>query len=233
MIRSVRTENGVVEYELTRKRVKNINLRVKTDGKVAVSAPRNVSVARIDAFVAGNAAFIFSAIVNVARRYPKEAAAYDDGATIYLWGKTYRLSVVQKKANVTVNGDEIVLALPDPQDAAARQKRMRAFYRAECEKRIPNLCRKAMNLFGRTEMPQISYRRMTSRWGSCNAKANRLTFNTALATIDPRAARYVVFHEFSHFLRQDHSPVFYQELEKRLPEWRQFREILKQEGRFI
>ena len=34
---------GGVEYELTRKRVRNINLRVRADGTVAVSAPRKNS----------------------------------------------------------------------------------------------------------------------------------------------------------------------------------------------
>ena len=31
---------GGVEYELTRRRVRNLNIRVRTDGSVAVSAPR-------------------------------------------------------------------------------------------------------------------------------------------------------------------------------------------------
>ena len=34
---------GGVEYELTRRRVRNLNIRVRTDGSVAVSAPRDMS----------------------------------------------------------------------------------------------------------------------------------------------------------------------------------------------
>lgn len=55
---AVRHSAGGVCYELTRKRVKNINLRVRGDGGVAVSAPRRVPLAQIDAFVAGRAAWI-------------------------------------------------------------------------------------------------------------------------------------------------------------------------------
>ena len=53
-----RRSAGGICYELSRKRVKNINLRVRRDGSVAVSAPRRTPVAQIDAFVAGRAAWI-------------------------------------------------------------------------------------------------------------------------------------------------------------------------------
>ena len=48
-----------IEFELTRKRVKNINLRIHPpDGRVTVSAPLRTSEARIAAFVAAKADWI-------------------------------------------------------------------------------------------------------------------------------------------------------------------------------
>lgn len=58
VIRTVDTGNGVIAYELTRKRVKNLNLRVGRDGGVRVSAPARTSLVYIDAFVAARADFI-------------------------------------------------------------------------------------------------------------------------------------------------------------------------------
>ena len=49
---------GGVRYEFKRKRVKNINLRVRADGSVAVSAPLGAPLAQVDAFVAGRARWI-------------------------------------------------------------------------------------------------------------------------------------------------------------------------------
>lgn len=51
---------GVV-YEFSRKRVKNINVRIRRDGSVAVSAPLRCADARVDAFVAERAAWIAAA----------------------------------------------------------------------------------------------------------------------------------------------------------------------------
>ncbi len=49
---------GGIQYTLTRRKVRNINLRVRGDGSVAVSAPLRVDTARVDAFVAGHAGWV-------------------------------------------------------------------------------------------------------------------------------------------------------------------------------
>lgn len=55
-----RTVAGVT-YTLTRRRVRNINLRVRADGSVAASAAPRVSVMKVDAFVASKADWVRSA----------------------------------------------------------------------------------------------------------------------------------------------------------------------------
>ena len=44
-------DNEKIEYNLTRKNVKNINLRIYPNGKVNVSAPKYVGIDVINAFV--------------------------------------------------------------------------------------------------------------------------------------------------------------------------------------
>jgi len=63
---------GGVRYEFKRKRVKNINLRVRADGSVAVSAPLGTPLAPVDAFVAGRARWIEAARVRALARGEEE-----------------------------------------------------------------------------------------------------------------------------------------------------------------
>ena len=63
---------GGVRYEFKRKRVKNINLRVRADGSVAVSAPLGAPLAQVDAFVAGRARWIEAARVRTLARGEEE-----------------------------------------------------------------------------------------------------------------------------------------------------------------
>ena len=68
MQRSVWAGGGFVEYELTVKKVKNINLRVSPQGDVRVSAPRRVPLGEVDRFVASRAGWIDAARRRVAVR---------------------------------------------------------------------------------------------------------------------------------------------------------------------
>ena len=63
---------GGVRYEFKRKRVKNINLRVRADGSVAVSASLGAPLAQVDAFVAGRARWIEAARVRALARGEEE-----------------------------------------------------------------------------------------------------------------------------------------------------------------
>lgn len=47
-----------VGYELTRKRIKNLNLRIRADGSVAVSVPYGTPQSEVDRFVASRAGWI-------------------------------------------------------------------------------------------------------------------------------------------------------------------------------
>ena len=66
------TEEKLV-YELTRKRIKNINLRLRRDGTLAVSAPRWVSAAEIDRFVQSRAGWAARARARLAAAQERPA----------------------------------------------------------------------------------------------------------------------------------------------------------------
>ena len=105
-------------------------------------------------------------------------------------------------------------------------------YFAECEIRgvITKLCEKVYPYFkGKgINFPQIKFRKMKSRWGSCHTKNGVLTFNLNLMYAPIECIEYVVYHEFTHFLVPNHSAKFYQELAKVCPDWKAKRQKLKE-----
>ncbi len=95
------------------------------------------------------------------------------------------------------------------------------FVKEFCKKIYPYYEKKGISF------PEIRFRKMVSRWGSCNPKKSVVTFNRCLAYAQKECVEYVVYHEFTHFLRADHSKFFYAELEKVCPDWREKRKMLK------
>ena len=67
MKRTITYNGDKIEYELTVKAVKNINLRVKRDGSVQVSASRRTPVSQVDAFVIEQVPFITRARLGYAK----------------------------------------------------------------------------------------------------------------------------------------------------------------------
>lgn len=62
MTRTVKVGEKTIEYDLQIKKVKNINMRIYHNGKIAVSANRRVSQRVIDDFVYSKADFILKAL---------------------------------------------------------------------------------------------------------------------------------------------------------------------------
>ena len=68
-----------------------------------------------------------------------------------------------------------------------------------------------------------------TRWGSCSSKGN-LNFNCLLMLAPPEVLDYVVVHELCHRKQMNHSKAFWLEVEKVLPNYKEVRKWLKEEG---
>lgn len=82
-----RPDGMSIPVVVTKKRVKNFNLRVTSSGEVHASAPLGASRERIEAFVERNSAWIIS---RLARREQRQATAREPlspSSIIALWGK--------------------------------------------------------------------------------------------------------------------------------------------------
>ena len=94
--------------------------------------------------------------------------------------------------------------------------------RLRCEALVMPLCRK---FYERTlewgfAFPEVRFRKMHSRWGSCNPVKRVLTFSTMLADMPLPFVEYVVAHEFVHFKQANHSKTFYTELSRYMPDYK-------------
>ena len=76
---------------------------------------------------------------------------------------------------------------------------------------------------------RITIRSQHSRWGSCSGKGN-LNFNCLLMLTPLEVWDYVIVHELCHLRQMNHSPAFWAEVEAVLPDYRQQKKWLKENG---
>ena len=76
MKKEIVLKGTVIEYELTIKNVKNINLRIHSDGRVTVSANKRVKISFIEEFLISKQDFILNALLKYKNKEQKENIKY-------------------------------------------------------------------------------------------------------------------------------------------------------------
>lgn len=79
------------------------------------------------------------------------------------------------------------------------------------------------------EVNGITVRNQRTRWGSCSAKGN-LNFNCLLVLAPSGVLDYVVVHELCHRLEMNHSPRFWREVERVMPDYAERKKWLRENG---
>ena len=79
---------------------------------------------------------------------------------------------------------------------------------------------------------RIAIKAAKTRWGSCSARGN-LNFHWKLILMPPAILDYVVVHELAHRIEMNHSPRFWAQVERILPDYRERRRWLKENGGLI
>ncbi len=179
MIKYLEQKDFKIEYTLEYKNIKNINLRIKNDGLIYVSAPRHISENVVENFLISKSEFILKAVEKYKATNANPLIKYYDEKEI----------------------KDIILSL--------------------CKENYLYFKDKGV------KFPEIRFKKMTSRWGSCIPSKGVLTFNINLMYAPLECIDYVVKHEFTHFLQPNHQKVFYAEISKICPNWKDYKNILK------
>ena len=77
---------------------------------------------------------------------------------------------------------------------------------------------------------QVKLSNTYSRWGSCSHKGN-INLATRLLLAPSEVLDAVIIHELAHLVEQNHSPRFWAQVERALPNYKEYDSWLKQHGK--
>ena len=96
---------------------------------------------------------------------------------------------------------------------------------------LPPRARHFASLLG-VSYGRITIRNQRTRWGSCSSKGN-LNFNCLLMLAPENVRDYVVVHELCHRLEMNHSPHFWAHVASILPDYKEQKKWLRDNGRSL
>lgn len=219
-----------VNVELERKSVKNMNLRVRSDGTLHLSVPRRTSGAEVNRFLSTHEDWLLDAMAKTTARaeaHPDTQTLADRDVIPYLGGSLRVICLPCGGRTGRFVPDEqagtLTLYLPDPSDLGWRMSAVEAFEKAQTRILVNQYIKQHFPYFaqrGVAPPSDVRVRVMTSRFGSCSSGTHALTFNAKLCEYPPAFIEYVVVHELCHYLHPDHSDAFWREVGRILPDWK-------------
>ena len=228
---TITAEGHEILYNLERKQVRNLNLRVRKDGSVWVSANADVPCGEIDTFVTSKAPYILKALdrFHEMAQYRPQPKQYVGGETLTILGRGLRLQVMQAaKDSISADGVYIHLGVRDLSDTEKKRRIVNKFLDQQCKTVFGDVMDALYPLFQKygVQKPSLRIRDMETRWGSCLAKKGIITLNKRLLEAPRHCIEYVVMHELCHLVHPNHSRQFYAFLTMLMPDWKERKQFL-------
>lgn len=228
---SIKYGDRVINFKLVRKNVKNINLTVKPNLEVTVSANKQVPLDYIKNFVSSKGKWIEKHLnyYEKTQEISQGKKEYVKGESFTYLGKQYRLKVFQSdQEGVKYLRGYIHLYVKDTDDLQRKERLMEDWYMERSRFVFMDSLVRMHDLVKayKIDFPQLKVRKMKSRWGTCHINKNYITLNSVLIKSPRDCIDYVALHELIHFKVKGHGKDFYRLLNILMPDWRTKKKIL-------
>lgn len=210
-----------IPVSVVRKRVKNLNLRVRADGTVTLSIPQHLPLARAQEFLERKGSWIAERVRRNIERRPSPDFAGELPNRIPLWGKLVPRDSVQANSGQDVGGQGA------PGQTTIDQAALDELYRTEVLRALPGIVERMEARIG-VHAARWSVRVMKTRWGSCTPKTGAIRINARLAAYPPECLEFVVAHELVHLLEPSHNARFHALLDEFCPDNRHPAKLLRE-----
>jgi hypothetical protein len=216
-----------VEFRFQRRRRRTIGIRVSEHG-LSVAAPLRAPWREIEGFLRDKAGWILEKLDERAALGSPVTIFGETGETLPLHGRTVELSVAQGRRSLALEGAQLRIALPQPQQRGAVRRLLLAWLKARA---LETLAPRVAHYAARVSLapPPFTLSNARTQWGVCMA-SGRIRLAWRLVHLDAELADYVVAHEVAHLVELNHSERFWALVEWLYPHWREARSRIERDA---
>jgi len=206
--------------QIIKKAVKNINIRVKPNQEVILTAPLQTTDEHIAFVLHKRAAWIDEKIAYYKEYQPEKPKEYVSGEGFKYLGRQYRLKVIESDSEyVKLQRGFFHLYVKDRENVQRKKKLLERWYRDKADEHFQKILKRYQSIV-QLEVTNVRVREMRTRWGSCNPAKSFINLNSELIKKPRYCIEYVIFHELAHLIYPNHSSAFYNYLSVHMPDWK-------------
>lgn len=226
------TPEGGFAYELERRPGRRtLGLRVQPDGQVRVAVPALVPHIFVRQFLRDKAGWVHRKLADAAAVQRQRAErSFAEGDSIAYLGRCYRLRFAAR-SRLDESEGELQLGL---RGEASRDKVIAAltrWYKGQVRELMPGRTALLAKRLGQYPS-HVGIKSYRTRWGSCHPDG-RIYFNWRLVMTPLAVVDYVAAHELCHLKHPNHSPAFWQAVERLYPDYAEQRRWLRNHGHML
>ena len=217
-----------IPYEIIRKNVKNINIRIKPTGEMVVSCCKDVSNKEIELLMTKRAKWI----INTINEYKQKTIIFSnlnyklvDGEEFLLLGKVLRIkNCISEQFKVSFDNNYLYIYRDNDRINSKFDNWYKNYTLEIYNSALDSIYKK----FKKYEIikPTIKVVKMKTRWGTCDIEKKIITLNKELIKVDEFLIEFVLTHEMIHFLYKNHDKNFWNFLTMLMPDWKEREKIL-------
>ena len=222
-----RDGNGFIAEIIRTSRRKTASIRVE-EGAVSVVVPASISVEKIDQLLVSKRLWIKEKMALQRALAPVTDKQFVSGEAFPYLGRNYRLKVEQGSfVPVKLLQGQLVVQTPEgSQQPHMIRNALVRWYKRQALQKMRDKVKRYAPVVG-VKPAGVAIKSFKSRWGSCTVKGE-LEFNWRIMFAPNRMVDYVVVHELCHLIHYDHSPDFWSEVWRVMPDYQECRNWLRE-----
>ncbi len=208
-----------------RRRVKWVRVQIHPGGEVRIVIPHRYSMDRLVQIYRKKRHWIEGKRQHLLADPASKFGI--DPEEVLLFGKGYRFEVASSDATDIDHQQRRIISDRNLQDA----EQLLDWYTRLAKSYLPDRTALLADRWG-MEFNRVAVRAQKTRWGSCSALGN-ISLNWKLVKTPVWVSDYVITHELAHTRVMNHSPLFWAQVERLLPDYREARLWVRQYGAFL
>ena len=208
-------------------RRKTMSIFIERDGSVRVLAPMTATDDKIENAIKAKEYQIFAKLAKWKElNQGKVTREYVNGQSFLYLGRNYRLAIVENQSvPLKLSGGNFQL---DKKFLGKAELVFKEFYKEKAKEKITERLKLIEDKF-LTKQTSFKVFELKNRWASWSPN-NRLNFHWKCAMAPVPVLDYIITHEMVHLKFPNHSPEFWNELDKKMPNYREHENWLKANG---
>lgn len=222
----MKLEGIEISIEKTIRR-KTVSIFIERDGSVRVLAPVTLSDEKIEDSIRAKEYQIFVKLAKWKElNHGKIFREFVNGQSFLLFGRNYRLAIIENQVEpLKIKGGYFQL---DKNSLTEADKVFKEFYKVKAKQKITERLKLISEKF--QEKPSsVKVLELQNRWASWTPN-NGLNFHWKCAMAPVPVIDYIITHELIHLKYPNHSSDFWNELDKKMPNYREYENWLKKNG---